>query len=88
MTKYGIKFKPTNEWITWYNTDEDKTVLFDSDLAKVKMMTLDVLLSDGGYDGEKEDIGVEEVDVPDDYIGPDNIEDITFISDDVVKQNV
>lgn len=80
--KYAIVYNPTNEYVSFF--DNGKAVLFTDDEDKIQSELEDVLYSDGGYDGNKEDFSIEVVDFDtdgNDFVKDDNI----FVSKSLIK---
>lgn len=89
MTKFGILFKPTDEFVSWYNQTKGKNVLFDDNQTTVKAALFDVLYADGGYDGDINDFVIETVEVANEYDGSERIsnDNIDFVQASIFKAN-
>lgn len=82
--KYGIIFTPTNEYVSFYDDDNNKYILFTEDINKVKQALNDILIGDAGYDGPFDDFSIKTKDIDTDgseYISND---DSYFVSADVI----
>lgn len=85
MTKYGIIYKPTKEYVSFY--DNGKAVLFTSSEAKVNEELFNLLYTDGGYDGNFEDFTIVVVDTEtngSEFVKEDNI----FVSKSLVEDSL
>lgn len=88
ITKYGIKYVLTNEWVVCQN-DSKSEYLFTADKEKIKVALSNILFSDGGYDGEVKDFKIEKIELPEEYDGSDLIkDDVYFIKPEVVKNDL
>lgn len=86
MLKYGIMFKPTMEWIGWYDIDLKQDVLFTPDEDKAKNALFDVLNTDGGYDGNHDDFAVMSKEMPLEFNGSEYLTDNTvFVDSDIIR---
>lgn len=85
VSKYGILFKPTNEYVS-YDNESNKLVLFNPDQNLVKAALYDLLYADGGYDGSFSDFEVVKVnDIDEDFDGSELLDENTiFVSKDII----
>ena len=89
MIKYGILFLPTKEWISFYDNENNKEILFSDNLDKVKSAIFDILYTDGGYDGDSNDFSIKTKDVDKNFDGKDLVTDKSvFVDSDVVDKAI
>lgn len=89
MTKYGILFLPTEEWISFYDNEKSKEILFSDNLDKVKSAMFDILYTDGGYDGNPDDFSIRTKDVDKNFDGKELVTDKSvFVDSDVVDKAI
>lgn len=88
MTKYGIMFKPTNEYVSFYK--DGKAVLFTPSENEINEELFNLLYTDGGYDGDPNDFSIVTVDTEKDgneLVKEDNIFVEKYIVDNYLKDN-
>lgn len=79
--KYGIIYKPTNEYVA-FNKD-NKEILFTEDEDTINEAINDLVLADGGYDNDYEDFQITLVDTDTD--GSDLIKkDCIFVASSLI----
>lgn len=88
VKKFGIKYKPTDEWVVCSNADKD--YLFTADKTKIKAALTNILYSNSGYDGDEKDFEIQSIETPEEYDGSSLLEgeDIFFIDPDLVESNL
>ena len=81
IMKYGIIYKPTNEYVA-FNKD-NKEILFTEDEDTINEAINDLVLADGGYDNDYEDFQITLVDTDTD--GSDLIKkDYIFVASSLI----
>ena len=55
MIMYGILYKPTNEYVAFYDAEKKKDVLFSENPDIVERAMFDVVFADGGSDTDPKD---------------------------------
>lgn len=89
MTKYGILYLPTKEWISFYDNEKSKEILFSDNLDKVKSAMFDILYTDGGYDGNPDDFSIRTKDVDKNFDGKELVTDKSvFVDSDIVDKTI
>lgn len=85
VKKYGVKYVMTDEWVAL--VDKTKSYLFTADEDKVKQALVDILVTDGGYDGETKDFKIETIELPEEFDGSSLLvdEDVYFVKPNLVQ---
>lgn len=85
--KYGILFKPTNEFVS-FNDEKGKAILFTDDEKLVQKSLFDLVYADGGYDGSESDFALEAVEYDTDgseYLDNTDNKEVAFVAKSLIK---
>lgn len=90
MVAYGIKNTVTDtEYVSWYNKDKHKYVLFDVTKSKVLDGLDDILSSDEEYNDSISDFIITDVVIPDNYDGAELTNNtFTYVDEAKIVENI
>lgn len=93
MVKYGILYKPEDVYVIWYSLSKGEDVLFSSLKSEVENALQDILLADGGYDGNFTDFKIIEHEIKNPYYDGASFaskagEDGIFVSRSLVEKEL